>query len=487
MASKIFKAKESGAIFVQKDGPNTAPVYVGCHDLENFDEPEGGISLYRCFVDGKYKTLGFSEEPPDPVSVKLGTYSGATRELLEQMQAGAIYVQLRERGKPNLFTNWKRCLILNVAKRSQKSRSNWAKREEDGAAMTSLTVEALPPVFDLSNFAIQRQTTAETQALNSIAFLADAQAWYAKGGAKNGGTTGFAGADSAAGPATANLDKTVNGGGSWAATTDPFGADEHIGPVITFPVTPDTWRVLVGRALTDAGNPAEIAYSDNNGASWTTVNLGSTNAVFFKAGPNGLWYNSFYDLWAVVSGGHIYQSTDGGLTWTEKGAGTTTSNLNAVTFVNSKVGFAGGAADTLLKTLDGGITWSAMTATGNGGDILALVALDEYRLWATTDDGEIFYSLDGGTTWTERLFTGSGSGTVTDMKFLNDYFGVMLKNTAGPVGTVFITKDGGYTWEALTTPTNAGLNALALIDEETFFVVGEPQNSTAVILKCFAN
>lgn len=493
MSTQIYKAKDAGALFVQLNGPNSEPVYIGCHDLDDFEEKEGGIAeLYRCILNGQYTTVGFSEEPPEPIPLSLSTYIGPVREYLEKITRGALYILLRDTGVPDLFTNWHRAFVVDIAKRSGKSRTGLAKRDTDAAAMLTVTLQALPPIMDLSQFKVMRQTTGETQALNDLSFLQDKQPWTAPGGAKFGGRNGFAGADSAAGPATANVQKTTDGGGTWAAAaTDPFAAAEHVGPVITFPRSGSAFRILVGRAVTDAAAPPEVAYSDNNGATWTAVSLGSTNALFFRAGPRGLFHLDYYHIWAVVSAGGIFFSGDGGLTWTQQGASVTANDLNAIHMANAKVGYAAGEADTILKTVDGGTTWAAVTATGSGANILTIDVLDENRVWVGLDDGTFFYSLDGGTTWTARRFTGLnaryGVGDVKDIEFLNDYVGLMIADNASPVGEIFLTKDGGYTWEPITTPTNAGLNAVHWIDSESFFSVGEPQGGTAVILKGYAN
>ena len=491
MSTTIYKAKDSGALFVQLNGPNSEPVYIGCHELDEFEENEGGISLYRCILNGEYTTVGFSEEPPEPIPLSLSTYIGPVKEYLEKVTRGALYVLLRDQGSPELFTNWHRAFVIDIAKRSGKKRAGLALRESDASSMLTVTLQALPPILDLSQLKVLRQTTTETQSLNDFSFYQDKQAWVAPGGYKPGGQNGFAGASSAAGPATANVQKTTNGGGTWAASTDPFGAGEHVGPVITFPRSASGFRIMAGRALTDAAAPAEVAYSDDGGATWTAVSLGGANALFFRAGPRGLFHLDYYHIWAVVSAGGIFFSGDGGLSWTQQGTSVTANDLNAIKMANAKVGYAAGEADTILKTVDGGTTWAAVTATGSGANILTIDVLDENRVWVGLDDGTFYFSLDGGTTWTARRFTGLnaryGVGDVCDVEFLNDYVGLMIADSAGPVGEIFLTKDGGYTWEPITTPTNAGLNAVHWIDSETFFAVGDASGGTAVILKGYAN
>ena len=68
------------------------------------------------------------------------------------------------------------------------------------------------------------------------------------------------------------------------------------------------------------------------------------------------------------------------------------------------------------------------------------------------------------------------------MDFANQHVGVIVTDTAGPIGSVHYTKDGGFTWEEIPVPTNAGLNSVALCDTNTGFVVGELQGATPMIL-----
>jgi len=113
--------------------------------------------------------------------------------------------------------------------------------------------------------------------------------------------------------------------------------------------------------------------------------------------------------------------------------------------------------------------------------------LDRNRVWIGYDSGTLYYTLDGGAlgndSWTARAFTGSGVGEVRDVAFLNDSLGFLAVDNASPVGTIHWTIDGGYTWTALTTPTNAGLNRLYVCDQWTFFTAGEVVGGIAYIAK----
>jgi photosystem II stability/assembly factor-like uncharacterized protein len=276
---------------------------------------------------------------------------------------------------------------------------------------------------------------------------------------------------------------TTNYGQTWTATAaDPFAAGEVISAVTVFPYGTGR-RVIVARGTTDAGNPAEIAYSDNDGTTWTTVNVGSVTGQFVqKAG--GLFALDQNNIWLVTNSGYVYYSEDAGITWTTQDAGeATASTLNAIHFADNLVGFAGGAADDVIRTIDGGVAWSAVTDVGASSTVNTIFALNAQKAWLGTANGRLYYTEDAGTTWTRRSFTGDGVGAVNSIKFINELIGFMAHDTAAPVGRVLVTMDGGYNWEAVTTITNNGLNDIAVCDDNNFYVAGEVTTGTATLVK----
>ena len=78
---------------------------------------------------------------------------------------------------------------------------------------------------------------------------------------------------------------------------------------------------------------------------------------------------------AVIGGGTIAVSTDGGATWTQRAPPAGTAPMRAVTFASTSDGWAVGADGTILLTSDGGATWSAPTTPVPPADDLSAVAL----------------------------------------------------------------------------------------------------------------
>lgn len=495
MAEETFKTKDNGGLWIQPDGPNTKPSLLPCYDLEEIDAPEGGITLSQCFNGkGGWKTVGYTEEAPEPITTTLGTYKGKTRDWLERVKCPfTLYVNLRDCGKVDVFDNFVRGMALDVAKIVSRKHMGLVRRSEDLNAEQTFDIQALPPLIEYFSMTALRQAVSETEALNDIIMCSAEKCAGPCGDATDLGDGGIAVGDAATGSPSniANVLATENGGGAWTATAaNPFAGAEHIMSATCFDIGRTTTRWIVARGTTDAANPAEIAYSDDEGATWIQVNVGSVNGQF--ANDSGaLFALDQYHIWLVTNGGYIYFSDDGGITWTAQSSGTATTNtLRAIHFSDYLNGYAVGNTNTILKTNDGGITWAVVTGpTAKAAvNIYTVNVRDSLHVWlgyasATSTASNLYYTNDGGTVWNQRTFGDSSAGSVDDIDFVDDYIAFLVHNTAAPVGTVYYTVNGGYSWQEISTPTNAGLNAIDALSPTLAFVAGEPQGGTAVLLK----
>lgn len=471
MANKeIYKAKDNGALFIQPDGPNTPVHYLGCVNLEDVSVPKGGITLLQCFEDGEFVTKTFFEEAPGPITTTIGEWIGKRASVLETVRPPfGLYAQLRSSGKAGLLGNYDRGFTLNVAKITDQTVTGIARRNEDVAAEQTFAVAALPPLMAYQVNKGYRVSVTETEAINAIVagdddceeLLAVADAGYG---------------------AAANVIRRASETAQFAATTDPFTTAENIAAIIRVEIDADTTRYIVARGTTDVGNPAEIAYTDNNGTTWTTVNVGAQNGAIF-IGPHSLYAIDKSHIWGVTDDGYIYFSDDGGESWTAQESGVIHSNAyNAVYFADELTGMAVGESDIVAITSDGGLTWSAATAPGNTAG-LDVVTNNGAFWWVGDDSGSLWYSDDHGSTWTERAgWTGSGSGVVTTVAFMDEYRGFLVR-TSGGSSTVLYTFTGGAEWFTVPVPTNSGINHLIICGERLAYAVGEAQGTTGFVLK----
>lgn len=488
MSGAIFKSSD-GAVFVQSRGPRTRPRFLGCVDVDSLTEPGGAIdTLIRCFKeDGTgWRTLDSTVTPPDPVTTTITTLIEGSANSLELARSGEanLFIHQRFGGRSDNFQNYTRSWALEKVRIGERTAEALAMREEDTPSTMGFGISALPPVYRIFQKTTGRQSISVAEAVNDVHFC---------GIGYDADQIGVAVTDAASGSPSDKADVlyTLDGGATWTATaTQPFAAAENIASGKCFQIGRNSTRILVARGTTDAGNPAEIAYSDDWGATWTLKNVGSVNGQFAQ-GPHSLFVLDPYNIWLVAGNGYIYYSDDAGVTWDVQDAGVASAAaaLHAIHFSSDRVGYAVGATDTIVKTEDGGLSWTATTDnTGVSATLKTVFVLDGDVVWVGTNGGRMWYTEDGGITWEEVTFTGSGSGSVQALKFIpgSEMFGFMLHQTSGPVGTVFATIDGGFSWDPITTFTNSGLNGLAVIDQNTAFFTGEVQGGTGVIGKAFA-
>lgn len=483
-----------GALYIQPDGPNTEPQYLGCHTLGDVTAPKGDVTLVFCpdpSQPNQWSVIGSYQGAPGPVTTSIETLMKSTADFLESVNCPVpLYALKKTCGKKDQFPGWDRAFILPNSIITQETLPELVSRipDDQKEQLQSFDISALKLIRAYRLNAL-RQGTSETGNLNDISGCNSERCAGDCGQSQGLGEDLFT-AGSAVYPATANVDFTIDGGGLWTAGgADPFAANVDIAATACFYIGRDTLRRIVVIGTTDAGAPLKIAYSDDDGTTWTTVVVGSTNGQF-GLDSGCIFALDMSHIWLVAGSGFIYFSEDGGASWTTQTAGTVTANLlHAVKFSDYNHGYAVGAANTILKTADGGTTWSLVAGPSAQAAVVinCVETLDKNRAWLGYDDGKQYYSKNGGSSWLQRHYPGEASASdIQEIVLLNDNVGLMITNNVDPEGTIWQTIDGGYTWEEVDTPTNAGLNACVLISPSLAFAVGNKEGSTAVILKIFA-
>lgn len=486
--TNAYNARD-GAVWVQPGGPNSELYFLGCHDVDSISIPlVGGRERVRKFdPSGRgWLTVGQNETPPDNGSVTITGLLFKQRDWLEKLNCPFnLYIMMRSCGPANVFDNYERGFVYPNALGLTRTREGLAMREEETSSTVGLEI-SLEEEVSIVDVVVDRLTTAAVLAANGLWTNPDGWCYGDCGDSLDPGELVAWGLDSAAGPATADLFRSTNFGVTNAATaTDPLSADIDIMAVAQFLINASVRRIVVAGG--EAAGQAEVAFSDDNGATWTVVNIGGAAANHSPTKGSGLFVLDQYNMWLATEGGYIYKSEDGGETWTAYESGAiTTDPYHAIHFSDEHNGVAVSDSDVIVVSSDGGETWAAVTATGGGNNILSCFRLDENRVWVGDDGGQLWYSDDNGTTWTEKTGQGFAAGDINDIVFANEIVGYLINDTAGPVGSVWRTNNGGYSWVQLSTPTNAGLNDLAVADETLAYAAGEASGGTAVVLKVHA-
>ncbi len=472
-------------IWIQPDGPNTKPEYLGCHGVGDVEVGYGDITPVYCpdpAKQGAFKVVGSYQGEPSLPTVQVMTTVEKTADWLEKVACPVtLFIHKGSCGRRDIFTQYDRSFILYNASKITDGLQNLAVRSPADNAESGqtfdFTAESLLRIYTPS---AGRQTIAAVRELLAVTFCNTPSCAGGCGAAQPACTSGWV-AGAADYAAKAVLYVTDDGGLTWTASAaDPFAVAEDISAIVCFAVGRDTTRVMVARGTADGAAPAEIAYSDDGGATWTSANVGSSNGQYAPS-RQSLFALDQYNIWLGTNDGSIYYSADGGATWTEQENGVlNTAEWNCIQFRDALNGWAAGENNELAESSDGGDTWTAVTGPSGQttDDIHALAVIDAYRVFIGYNDGTLWYTENGGTTWSQRTLP-SGITGVNGLHFINPLVGWLVDEA----GHLLRTIDGGYTWESLTIPTAVALNGVVGCGNNDAVAVGAVSGSTAVVLK----
>lgn len=279
-----------------------------------------------------------------------------------------------------------------------------------------------------------------------------------------------------------------------------------------------------GERIVAVGERGHIIYSDNGGDTWTQA------AVPVSVTLTGLDFASPTDGWAVGHSGVVLHSADAGETWDLQLTGIRAfelaietqkeqiadmekriaeapeeavadlewalgdlqfalENMQAdmeigpvnplldVYFRNENEGYVVGAYGMFLRTADGGKTWKDLSRQLDnpaGFHLNSITGIKGGALVIVGEAGQIFVSVDGGDTWERRespyegsLFGVMGTGDVNEILA----FGLR--------GNAFMSTDLGKTWTLVPSESEATLNNGVVSDDGRLTLVG---NAGAVLV-----
>lgn len=186
--------------------------------------------------------------------------------------------------------------------------------------------------------------------------------------------------------------------------------------------------------------------SDDGGENW--------NSSFL---PDGSWFAKticFYnDLELVAAGGrgYMYASNDAGLNWQQTDTHQFRGHIRDVQFLDAQQGYAlyetwdGGVAQTLLKhTSDGGTTWQDIFSPYFHQGALSFLNPQTGYILGTSLGSVLLRTTDGGLNWEEIQLAGLNLDNPR-LSFFDLDNGIISGSS-----TVFKTSDGGMNWEDVT-------------------------------------
>ena len=236
--------------------------------------------------------------------------------------------------------------------------------------------------------------------------------------------------------------KSVDGGATWQQSLEP----PPVTPVLDIavdPSHPDTLYAVLGTYLYK---------STDGGAHWTGAGQGLLPVNKVEIAPGGVVYA------ATVRG--VFRSTDGGASWEARNQGLPAErNVRALEIDPSRPErlYAGLSHGGLYRTSNGGSHWTAASGLNRTSSVddVAVSPASSKILYAATPSG-VARSLDGGATW----LAGSGLGFAHAVAPHPSLPGTVY---AGSVDGVYKSIDQGKTWTRVSVDlTDANVQALVI-------------------------
>lgn len=350
----------------------------------------------------------------------------------------------------------------------------WVK---DGIELTGATTTTFTPTQSGSyqvvttslkgSWAVMASPT--NQSINGVYFVDAAQGWIVGGGGI--------------------IYKTINGGTSWTLQTS--GITTSLNSVF---FTSTTNGVSVG-------SNGKILRTTDGGSTWSSITSNTTNNLF------DVYFTDANNGWAVGGQYVVLKTTNGGVTWTISSidnAASTYDYYSEVQFTDANTGYvSGGKSDYsegfVRKSINGGTTWSNSFSQTNGSFMNGLSFINSNIGWiGGAIAGSAPYAQktsDGGANWSNISFSGLNMiDPVKALYFIDVNRGWIIASNNFMGNSIYSTRDGGntFTREYITNASQASSIATSrdvfmLPDGNSGWIVGyNPSFGNGFLMK-FSN
>ena len=147
----------------------------------------------------------------------------------------------------------------------------------------------------------------------------------------------------------------------------------------------------------------------------------------------------------------MFQSSDGGISWTARNSGLSSLNVSAIAVAPPSIYVATGEGIFRSREAEG--NWEAVNSGLTDRTIAAMAALpgEPNELFAAAQSGKVFHTRDGGSSWSETA-QGPWKRTVRSLVLAGSPPALWAATERG----IFSSSNGGGTWSA----ANTGLTSL---------------------------
>ncbi len=161
-----------------------------------------------------------------------------------------------------------------------------------------------------------------------------------------------------------------------------------------------------------------VIAAGNDGRIFRTVNGGNTWAAYTE--PSTVFKSVYVfgnNVWLTTAAGKVYKSSTGSTTLTGYSTGSSVS-INSVCFVNDLTGFVCGDNSSVFKSVDGGLTWTPSNTGITGVDLSSISFKDAQNGMVGGKNGKVYVTSNGGTSWTAETI--NTAKNITDVKVFSD-------------------------------------------------------------------
>jgi len=206
------------------------------------------------------------------------------------------------------------------------------------------------------------------------------------------------------------------------------------------------------------GAPAVLMKGTVSGSSsnWSSTNLAGSfdqvNALAFD--PSGNLYAGASALKA--SGGGVYKLPSGGSTWSSANSGITSTTIDSIAVdPNAASTVYSAGSGHLYQTTNGGTSWTPLAQTVGASAVVAVAKTSPSTVYVGSSTG-LIYSTNAGSSWNNPA-TAPGAGAVNAL--VVDPNSAVTAYAGTPTG-VYKTVDGGAHWTAVNTGLPSGASGV---------------------------
>jgi photosystem II stability/assembly factor-like uncharacterized protein len=201
----------------------------------------------------------------------------------------------------------------------------------------------------------------------------------------------------------------------------------------------------------------KVFQTTDGGLSWTETNIYSSHQLtdidFFNDGTG----------WVVGWAGNIFRKKPDSDKWESMSVGQR-ANLNDVFFSDENDGWCVGWSGSILHTSNGGESWEEQPSSVDSV-LYSVRFLDNSEGWIAGHD-VLLHTTDGGREWKAKSDV---YGWFVDIDFFDEKNGLLIERS----GAVFRTIDGGKNWQLINNkPLSARLASIAIVTENEAWIGG---------------